>query len=216
LENRRRLYDLIRRTPGIHLREVVRALSLPYGTAEYHLRVLEHEGLVRAVADDNFRRYYAADFAFGDRAVLGLLRKRPVRRVMVALLERTDLTHQQLSESTGLKPSTLSYHLTRLEQMKLVQMRRDGRFTHVVLVDPPLISRLMITHGRSFADGAVDRFLETWSGFAVEPAPASAAPSEAKDTHAGPLEGGEPATPEPPPAPVPPPTSPAKEGEEGG
>lgn len=181
LKNRRRLFEAIKRTPGIHLREVVRALSLPYGTAEYHLRVLEQEGLVRSVADDNFRRYYPSDFAFADRAVLGLLRKRPVRRIVMALLDRGELTHQDLVAAAGLKPSTLSYHLTRLEQLKVVRLRRDGRFTHVTLADPPLVTRLFVAHGHSFADGAVDRFLETWSGFellaAASPPPDAKAPA---------------------------------------
>lgn len=167
LENRRRIYEFIRRTPGAHLREIQRALLLPYGTAEYHLHALEDAELVRAAADGNLKRYFAADFAYGDRLVLGLLRKRPVRAVVVALLEKGELTHQDLAHAAGIKPPTLSYHLPRLEAAHVVAIRRDGRFTRVHLVDPKLMGRLLVAHARSFADSAVDRFLETWSGFEV-------------------------------------------------
>jgi len=176
VENRRRIFELIRHSPGIHLREIVRELGLPYGTAEYHLRVLEDEEIVRAVVEDNFRRYFPADFAFSDRAVLGLLRKRPIRRVAVVLLERGELTHQELAAAAGLKPSTLSYHLQRLEGAKVVVVAREGRFSHVRLVDPKLIARLLVTYKASFADEAVDRFLETWSGFDVPPGPTEPLP----------------------------------------
>ena len=167
---------MIRGSPGIHLREIVRRLELPYGTAEYHLRVLEQEEIVRAVVEDNFRRYYPADFAFSDRAVLGILRKRPTRRIAVALLERGEMTHRDLAAAAGLKPSTLSYHLQRLESAKIASVARQGRFSRIQLVDPKLVARLLVTHGGSFADAAVDRFLETWSGFEAAPRSEESAP----------------------------------------
>jgi len=167
LENRRRLYDFIRRTPGAHLREIQRGVSLPYGTAEYHLHALEEAQLVRTSEDGNLKRYFAADFAFADRALLGLLRKRPVRSVVLALLERGELSHQDLAHAGGIKPPTLSYHMPRLEAAGVVVVRREGRYSFIRLVDPKLMTRLLVAHARSFADGAVDRFLETWSGFAL-------------------------------------------------
>jgi len=177
VENRRRIFEAIRGSPGIHLREIVRRLALPYGTAEYHLRVLEQEEIVRAVVEDNFRRYYPADFAFSDRAVLGVLRKRPTRRIAVVLLERGELTHQELAAAAGLKPSTLSYHLQRLESAKIASVAREGRYSHIRLVDPKLVARLLVTHGSSFVDAAVDRFLETWSGFETQASKEESAPA---------------------------------------
>jgi len=188
VENRRRIYDLIRRSPGIHLREIVRQLALPYGTAEYHLRVLEQEEIVRAVVEDNFRRYFLAEFAFSDRAVLGLLRKRPIRRIAVALIEHGEMTHQDLAQAAGLKPSTLSYHLQRLESAKVAAVVRKGRFTLIQLADPKLIARLIVTHQVSFADAAVDRFLDTWSGFVPPAPPPTAQPSEGPEGSAPPVD----------------------------
>ncbi len=147
---------------------------MPYGTAEYHLHALEDAQLVRAVEDGNLKRYFAADFAFADHTLLGLLRKRPVRAVVMALLERGELTHQDLAAAAGIKPPTLSYHLPRLQAAGLVAVRHEGRFAWVRLADPKLIARLLVTHGRSLADGAVDRFVETWSGFGLPPSQGSA------------------------------------------
>jgi DNA-binding transcriptional ArsR family regulator len=200
VENRRRIFELIKMSPGIHLREIVRELELPYGTAEYHLRVLEEEEIVRAVVEDNFRRYFPADFAYSDRAVLGLLRKRPIRRIAVVLLERGELTHQELAAAADLKPSTLSYHLQRLEAAKVVVVAREGRFSRVRLVDPKLIARLIVAHKGSFGDEAVDRFLETWSGFEAA-GPQEAAPPTAPSEEPPATPAKEPADPADKPAP---------------
>jgi predicted transcriptional regulator len=171
LENRQRIYNFVRRTPGAHLREVQRALGLPYGTAEYHLHALERTQLVRTSMDGNLKRFFAADFAFTDRTVLGLLRKRPIRAVVVALMERGEMTHQELAEAARVKPPTLSYHLPKLERAGVVETRRDGRFTRVSLADAKAMERLLVAYGRSFADGAVDRFLRTWANFKLHEGP---------------------------------------------
>ncbi len=155
----------MKRTPGAHLREIQRGLALPYGTAEYHLHVLEEAQLLRTTQDGNLKRYFVADFPFADRTTVGLLRKRPVRRIVLALLEKGELTHHDLAAAAGVRPPTLSYHLPRLEAARLVETRRDGRFTIVRLFDPKNAERLLVAHGGSLGDGAVDRFLETWSSF---------------------------------------------------
>ena len=181
LENRRRIFEFVKRVPGAHLRGVQRGIGLPYGTAEYHLHALEDAGLVRTVMDGNLKRYFAADFAFEDRAVLSILRKRPIRRVVVALLEKKEMTHRDLAAAAGVKPPTLTYHLSRLEGANLVAVRRDGRFAYIRLLDPKLAMRILIAHGQSFADAAVDRFLETFGGTAAarypEPDPVKVEPS---------------------------------------
>lgn len=183
LENRRRIVALVHACPGIHLREVVRELEMPYGTAEYHLRVLEDLGLLRAVEEDNYRRYFEQDVAPRDRRVMGLMRKRPVRAVVLALLERGPASHHDLALASQLKPSTLSYHLERMERAGLIERRHEGAYTIVSLAEPDLVQRLLLAHGRSFGDDAVERFLDTWSSFEVSApkrlpeAPATAPPA---------------------------------------
>lgn len=165
MATRQRIFEFVKGTPGAYLREVQRTLGLAYGTAEYHLHVLEDAELLRTVADGNLKRYFVADFSFADRAVLGLLRKRAVRAIMLALLDKGELTHQVLAEAAGIKPPTLSYHLPKLEEAGLVVVRKEGRFSHVAVADTKLVTRLLVAYGRTMADGAVDRFIATWSAF---------------------------------------------------
>lgn len=144
-----------------------RGLDLAYGTAEYHLHALEDADLVRTVADGNLKRYFVAEFSFTDRPALGLLRKRAVRAVVLALLEQGEMTHQRLAEAAGIRPPTLSYHLPKLQAAGIVVVRKEGRFSYIRVADPKVVTRLLVAHGRTMADAAVDRFLSTWSGFGV-------------------------------------------------
>ena len=169
LATRQRIFEFVKATPGAYLREVQRGLGLAYGTAEYHLHALEDAELLRTISDGNLKRYFAADFSFGDRAVLGLLRKRAVRAVIMALLDKGEMTHQHLAEAAGIKPPTLSYHLPKLEAVGLVVVRKEGRFSHVQVADTKHVTRLLVAYGRTMSDAAVDRFIATWSGF-VPPA----------------------------------------------
>lgn len=196
IENKRRIFEFIRRVPGVHLRGIQRELAIPYGTAEYHLHALEDAGLVRTSPDGNLRRYFAADFAYEDREVLAMLRKRPTRRLVIALLERYELSHRDLAAAAGVKPPTLSYHLSRLEGKRIVAVRRDGRFVWVRLRDPHLMTRILIAHGRTFADDAVNRFLETFGG-PMAPAQPDPAPRSAEVQ-----DGTEVQAPVPPPVPL--------------
>jgi DNA-binding transcriptional ArsR family regulator len=190
LATRQRIFEFVKSTPGAYLREVQRTLGLAYGTAEYHLHVLEDAQLLRTVADGNLKRYFAADFSYADRAVLGLLRKRAVRAIILALLDRGEMTHQVLAEAAGIKPPTLSYHLPKLEAAGILVVRKEGRYSHVAVADTKSVTRLLVAYGRTMADAAVDRFIATWSAFeapagAPGMAPREAAGEPAKEKEAG-------------------------------
>jgi len=45
LESRRRMYELVAGTPGLHLRDVARRLGVDVRTADYHVRQLAKHGL---------------------------------------------------------------------------------------------------------------------------------------------------------------------------
>jgi predicted transcriptional regulator len=60
-ETRGRIADRVRADPGVHLSAVSDRVELPLSTARYHLRILEHEGLVRGVKLRGKRRYFPPD-----------------------------------------------------------------------------------------------------------------------------------------------------------
>ena len=111
---RTNILECITRTPGIHLRSVERATSLPLGQVLYHLDRLERMGLVVSSKDAGFRRYFLAhEVGRSEKRYLSALRHEVPRRILLILLETGRQTHKELQAALQVAGSTLSFHLQR-------------------------------------------------------------------------------------------------------
>jgi len=57
LDTRKRIYDLIDSTPGIHFREISRRLDIPMGVVEYHIHYLMKKDMIIARKEGRYKRY---------------------------------------------------------------------------------------------------------------------------------------------------------------
>jgi predicted transcriptional regulator len=163
LETRRRIYSVVVRSPGLGSREIQRQTAMAWGETTYHLDRLVSAGLVHREQGGHQDYYFAATVPLGDRTLLRLARSEATRRVLGALLAASDRTVPELEESTGLSAGRLSIHLRRFLETGLVRAGRRERFRTFSLVDRERVIRLLIAYRSGFADGWVDRLLETWS-----------------------------------------------------
>ena len=163
LETRRRLYEAVRRAPGIGGREVQRVTELGWGETVYHLERLADAGLIHRESSGHQDHYFVATVPLADRRLLGLSRSPSARRLLVALLEGEARTVPELVERTELSTGRLSVHLRRLVETGLVTTGRRGRLRTFTPVDRERLIRLLITYREGFADGWTERLLETWS-----------------------------------------------------
>lgn len=161
-EVRRRLYDLVRREPGLHLRELERRSGLALGTLRHHLRYLQEHRLVDAVDDKNVVRYFASDDAEpADRRVVGALRQEALRRVVLFLLhEGGAADHKTLLAALGAPPSTIATYLAELTRRGVVDRRSLGRESRYEMREPERVIRLLHTYRASFLDALVDHLLD--------------------------------------------------------
>jgi len=165
LGTRRRIFEHVRRFPGTHFREILRALELQPGELEYHLHTLEKARLLSGQDEGGRRRYFvSAEIAYPDHALLGLLRQAAVRRILLQLLSRPGLTFQDLLGSVGGAKSTLSFHLKKVTSSGLVTADRSNRERAYRVQEPERLANLLVTYRASFLDAAVDRFVELWLG----------------------------------------------------
>ncbi|MGA7861900.1 MAG: winged helix-turn-helix transcriptional regulator [Thermoplasmata archaeon] len=163
LETRRRIYTVVVRSPGLGSREIQRQTGMAWGETTYHLDRLVTAGLVHREQGGHQDYYFAATVPLGDRTLLRLARSEASRRVLGALLTVSDVTVPELQERTGLSPGRLSIHLRRFLETGLVQSGRRERFRTFSIVDRDRVVRLLVAYRSGFADGWVDRLLETWS-----------------------------------------------------
>lgn len=160
---RRRVYDAVRRYPGIHVRGIERELDTSAALAQYHLRKLAEDGYVEAHEQGGYARYYPTDKGKSasvmpeDMPLVGLLREEVPLHVTLLLLDRP-MTHTELVDQTGVAKSTMSYHLAKLAEAGIVE--RIPREATLRLVDRERIYRLLLAYRPT--PSLLDAFADLW------------------------------------------------------
>jgi predicted transcriptional regulator len=162
-ETRRSIYSLITMSPGLHFREIQRRTGMASGQCTYHLDRLQKVGLVKASVDGNHVRYYPhAGMDGRERRVLELARQKSVRHILLYLLRFGRLNHEQLANSLGLSQSTVTWHLSRLVEGRIIDKEVLGRKSFYSVNDPPLVKMIITKYRASFLVKLVDRFADMW------------------------------------------------------
>lgn len=164
LDTRKRIFEAIRASPGIHLRELERCLSVAVGNLQYHLHYLEKRNLIMQMRDEQFVRYFVKDKELDDngRMVMSFLRKKACRHILVTLMEEPGMNNKDISLAIGLSPSTVSWHLNKLVAAGVVKRTVNGRESNFLVVDPENVTELIISYKGSFFDKLLDNFIEMW------------------------------------------------------
>lgn len=164
LETRRRIYEQINKSPGVHFRELERRLKLVVGSLQYHLHYLEKKKLIVASNDDDYLRYFVIDKNLNEKEIkiLSLLRRSSCRHILIQLLNNPDLNNKDLSLAVGLSPSTISWNLNKLVEAGVIERKKTGRISNFTIIDPTAVVELLICYKESFLDTLVDSFIETW------------------------------------------------------
>ncbi len=166
LDTRRRIYETVKKNPGIHLRELQRLTGLAMGQLEYHISLLERVGLIRSQKQGRYRRYFPAD-SEEDPALIGIVRSKVDRAILLFLLGVPQASHEEIARAVGISPSTLTWHMRRLMEAGLVDRKKVGRHTIYALRDRDRTFRLLLSYTPGPVDQIVDRFVDFYiSSFA--------------------------------------------------
>ena len=166
LESRRRIYRHVAESPGTHFRSLVEELDYAKGTVQYHLEWLVKNGIVERSEDGKYTRYYPAEsFDEGDTEVMNALRSEYTRRIVGHLASEGPLTTSELTDRLDKSGSTVSWHLSNLQENGVVEKTREGREVKYELTEPERVKYLYTVHRKSFADRVVDRLLDLWESY---------------------------------------------------
>ena len=163
LPTRRRLYEAVRRSPGMGAREAQRAAGTGWGETVYHLDRLTDAHLLHRERSGHQDHYFVAAVPLADRGLLRLTRSASARRLLVALLEEPNSTVPDLAERSGLSAGRISVHLGRLGELGILATGRRARLRTFELRDRDRVLRLLVTYREGLADQWVERLIETWS-----------------------------------------------------
>jgi predicted transcriptional regulator len=164
LDARRGIYETVKKYAGSHFREIERKSGLSTGSVRYHLDYLTKRGLIKEERDGNTLRYFPKEFKSENTRLLGLLRQESIRRIILFLLTHRGCSHEEIVEAVGVSPSTISWHLKKLEEYNIVGSTRQGRVkNYQILINEEEIINLLITYKESFLDALVDRVIDMWA-----------------------------------------------------
>ena len=160
LENRKRIFECVRGSPGLHFREIQRRTTLPIGVLEYHLNYLVDRSIVTLDKQENFSRYYPGGQLNSEKQrILSSLRQEIPRGIMLYLLRNPGATHGEVLTNFTISGGTLSYHIKKLVAKGVIRLEKVGRESRMTVLDPDKVSDLLIIYRRTFFDKLVDEFV---------------------------------------------------------
>ncbi|MCE4606881.1 MAG: winged helix-turn-helix transcriptional regulator [Desulfurococcales archaeon] len=161
---RRRIYELICKSPGIHFRELQRKLGIAVGNLQYHLDRLEELRLVKSVKEEGYKRYYVTSLRFSneEKKIMSALRTRTEKLILIYLLTNPFASGKELSKALNLSPSTISWHISKLVKLGIIEKVRNKDQITLRIKDSEKVEKMLITYRETLIDKLVEKFVEVW------------------------------------------------------
>lgn len=117
---RQRMMAAVRAQPGIHVPDLANILGRRRNPTEHHLAMLRRVGLVRVVREGPRRRVFACDADPAAHAQPVALASDLARQLLAARRANPALGVREAARVFGVSPGTVSYHLGRLRESRLL------------------------------------------------------------------------------------------------
>jgi predicted transcriptional regulator len=161
-ENRRKIYDSVEHSPGIHLREIQRILDMPLTTLEYHLSYMVRKKIIYSETDAHYKRYYVKALGEEDKKVISALRQKRLREIVLLTLSNQKAKYQFLAEYLKIPHSTLSFYLKYLVDNGILLKEKIGYETIYTVKDEDKVAKVLIAYKASFLDKLIDKTTAMW------------------------------------------------------
>jgi predicted transcriptional regulator len=156
------VFEDIKTHPGTHLREIKRRLNIAMGTVQYHLTILEKEKRIVYDRKGSFKRFYSNNLFDGDeKEILNVLSQEREREILLFLIQNPLTTQKAISEFTNISSSSINWHMKRLNNAGLVDIRHENRFAKYNLtIDSAMVLSLLHNYHPSIWAKWADRLAD--------------------------------------------------------
>lgn len=139
LENPRRLkiFNFIRKNPGLHFRELLRKTSMARGTLDYHIRRMESAGLLKAVPEKDRIHYFTAESQYSaeEETLIIAMENDSQRKIIKQIYLNRGARTEELADELGLSRVTIYTHVKHLKNLGIVRSKRAGRSVRYTLTN---------------------------------------------------------------------------------
>jgi predicted transcriptional regulator len=155
------ILEQIAKSPGIRYRELLRSSGLANGTLEYHLKILENTNKVRVERHDCRRaRYYPIYLSADESQVLGHIRNKVARQIVLFILEYDLCTFNEILKHIKKAPSTASWHLKRLSDAGIISITYGQEYQLYRVQKSKFVSNVVCKYSESFRDKVANGYYE--------------------------------------------------------
>lgn len=163
LENSRRkkIYNFIRKNPGIHLRELQRKLSIPLSSLEHHVEYMIRKDIIDKEREGRYTRYFAGHLTKEEREVISALRHAKLREIVSIVLKQKEVKSQDFIDHLNIPSSTLSYYLKYLVEHSILVRQKIG-YENIYSIKDQRVGKILIIHEPSLVDKLADKALRTF------------------------------------------------------
>lgn len=150
------ILNVVNRVPGIRYKELQRVTKMTNGTLSYHIDMLTRDGIVNVRRDAGSTRLFPVTIDEYTANIISLL-KDDIRLKIVKHLLMKSATYQELHKVTNRSFSTLTWHLDKLINADIIDVRNSIGMNEYHLKDPELINNIIKKHL-----DVVDNFIDLW------------------------------------------------------
>ena len=122
LEARQKIYDFIKKNPGLHQREISRRMNIPKSTLLYHIRFLIKLNLIDE-SNGCKNKYYCPSGKMGakEKQILNLFRKKIPCRIFLHMIFSLSFSQIELSRELDLPYTTVVRNIKKMKKIGLIE-----------------------------------------------------------------------------------------------
>ncbi len=121
---RGQIYGRIMSHPGEHYNHIKQKLGVTNGTLSHHLRTLELQGYIKSHRDGTYKRFYPTGMKIPRKK--GIQLSDLQMGIVDAIRQSPGISQKDIAQREGISQQSVSYNLTILERMGILDSVRDG------------------------------------------------------------------------------------------
>ena len=135
-EVRSKIYDHIKKNPGVHYSAIADETGINRGTLRYHLKMMQMQDTVRVFHGTGYTRYFENNMKFNEyyQKVLHHLRNNTSKKILEVLVKNPDVSRKEISLAVGVSGPSVSWYMKRMCEDGVVSTSREGRHVRYHLI----------------------------------------------------------------------------------
>ena len=167
LDPRNNILEFIRKNPSTHLRKIKNTLGYSMGTIQYHVAKLENDGVIFSKRTGFYKNYFHVGES-DQTDVMSILNLESPRRILLYVAKNEPCSHMDIAKGIGLSSSTVSWHMKKLVDKGIIQLRYDGKFSIYLIKNKSELLPLLSKFKSSTWNDMVDNMTEMFAAFQQE------------------------------------------------